>query len=80
MSDVTLEKTRTVLRLDTVFHTTYGFKLFDNLDPDDEESGQGHVMFLDGDVWKDLGSPDAITVTIEPGDLLNTPPDMTPPE
>lgn len=28
-------------------------------------------MTIDPDIWRDMGSPDVITVTIKPGDKLN---------
>lgn len=38
--------------------------------PDDQDARLTGVR-LDGDVWRDMGQPTQITVTIEPGDLLN---------
>lgn len=29
------------------------------------------VLSLDPQVWADMGKPDTVTVTVEPGDLLN---------
>lgn len=29
------------------------------------------ALMLDPDVWREMGSPDQITLTIEPGDRLN---------
>lgn len=44
--------------------------------PDDEGIGtiRGAVT-IGNDEWRDMGSPSWITVTIEPGDLLNDGPD-----
>lgn len=37
-----------------------------------EDAGQrGHFVTLDEEVFADMGQPEVITVTIEPGDLLN---------
>jgi hypothetical protein len=38
---------------------------------DEDLLGRKHVVSLDHDVWEDMGKPETITVTIEPGDLLN---------
>lgn len=37
----------------------------------DEDTGESQVMDIPVDKYNDLGQPDKITVTIEPGDLLN---------
>lgn len=34
-------------------------------------SPRRHMLTLDGNVWNDMGRPETITVTIEPGDKLN---------
>lgn len=45
---------------------------FDCEAPDeDDEFYLRHQFFLHHQVWKDMGSPETITVTIEPGDKLN---------
>lgn len=36
----------------------------------DEDTRQ-HEMYLDRQVWEELGSPTTVTITIEPGDKLN---------
>lgn len=54
---MTLIKKRTVLTLDG----SAAFK---------DEDGKVYVD-LDNDVWFEMGEPDEITVTIEPGDTLN---------
>lgn len=38
---------------------------------DEDYDGRAHVLFLDKSIWDDLDNPQVITVTIEPGDLLN---------
>lgn len=38
---------------------------------EDEPERRGHVLELDPQVDEEMGHPDLITVTIEPGDLLN---------
>jgi hypothetical protein len=35
------------------------------------DDGRFHHVRLDEDVWQDMGRPDTVTVTIEPGDQLN---------
>lgn len=37
----------------------------------DEPGDLTTIVSLDRDSWEDLGRPDHITITIEPGDLLN---------
>jgi hypothetical protein len=46
--------------------------IFDNSDPDDSGGWVPDQYLCDVDMWDDLGQPDTITVTVEPGDLLNT--------
>ena len=38
----------------------------------DDHTDQPTVVDIDWDTWAELGQPKQITVTIEPGDLLNT--------
>lgn len=45
----------------------------------DEDGDLPHTHYLPRDVWEDLGRPDAITVTIDPGDLLNGDGDLAEP-
>lgn len=45
-----------------------GFMAFP--DSDDERVRMHHVA-VDAEVWRDMGEPDVVTVTIEPGDRLN---------
>ncbi len=67
-SGVKLEKTRTVLNnTNSTPDTGPRFCYMD-----DEGVGRVYVLYMDLDVWDDMGKPDTITVTIEPGDLLNT--------
>lgn len=40
-------------------------------EPDPADQGRERVVKLANADWVDLGSPDTITVTVEPGDLLN---------
>lgn len=37
----------------------------------DEPEESGRWITIDVNSWIDMGSPDTITVTVEPGDLLN---------
>lgn len=39
--------------------------------PDDPSDTQCPRVTLDRDVWIDMGRPEVVTVTIEPGDYLN---------
>lgn len=36
-----------------------------------DEEPYSKLISIDVDLWEDLGRPDVITVTVEPGDLLN---------
>lgn len=38
---------------------------------DDEGTWERFETTLTTELWEDLGSPEVITVTVEPGDLLN---------
>lgn len=59
---VLLSRTRSVLR------RVYDSSTFADLDPD----SRSHIVFLDPDVDEQMGRPELITVTIEPGDQLNS--------
>ena len=58
---------------------TRSMTVLDQLDPwlpvyaqaDEEGSLRTHLVELDRQVWKDMGMPTSITITIEPGDKLN---------
>ena len=68
--EAVLTRSRTVLthnpegRLQTVVYFDRGA---------DEEPNAGHLNSIDipRQMWKDLGQPDKLTITIEPGDKLN---------
>lgn len=62
-----LEKTQTVMEIDT---RTRVFPAGTKVVPFVTED-RNHEMGLDFGVWEDFGQPEAITVTVEPGDLLN---------
>lgn len=66
MSD--LAKTQTVMQISTKTRM-----MPSNTVPFDSQDGvyRSHQFFLDSLVWDDMGSPDTITVTVEPGDKLN---------
>lgn len=56
-------KTRTVLnRVEFGLYAQQG---------DDIDATRAHLLDLDPDVATDLGDPEVVTVTIEPGDKLN---------
>lgn len=61
-----LTKHRTILHYWT---TSMGLTSFLTRDEDTGSVVEAHE--LPEDVWVDMGSPDTITVTVEPGDLLN---------
>jgi hypothetical protein len=58
-----LIRTRAVLTLEP----DAGQPLFSDQDDD----GRWTTIVLDDFVWRDMGEPETITVTVEPGDLLN---------
>lgn len=35
------------------------------------DSNRNNLFIIDRDVWEDFGEPMSVTITIEPGDLLN---------
>lgn len=37
-----------------------------------DETVRSTELHLDGEIWREMGSPNTITLSIEPGDLLNT--------
>lgn len=65
----TLTKTRSVLTFQGAdeFYARYISDI-----SDEEEGGSlRHVSYLRVDLWDEMGRPDTITLTVEPGDLLN---------
>lgn len=66
MTDLT--RTRTVLPLASDLQDSEGAAYF-QATPDEEPSPCR--VRVHPDVWEDMGRPTEITVTIEPGDLLN---------
>ncbi len=38
---------------------------------DGEDEGDPRFFFLTAEAWEDMGEPTTITVTVQPGDLLN---------
>jgi hypothetical protein len=69
MGAVNLTKSRSVLDLDPIADNDRP-PTFRHLDDD----ARSNVVSIDPDLWEDMGSPDQITVTIEPGDHLNVEP------
>lgn len=64
-----LIKTRTILRY--FADRDDGCPMFTAAESNEGEAVRNHGLILDLDVWDDIGRPTIITVTIEPGDLLN---------
>lgn len=65
-----LSKTRSILtRSTTKGDEDYARQWFIQVDPDD--SSVEREVYVDIQTYLDLGEPDVITVTIEPGDTLN---------
>lgn len=65
-----LLKTKTILKHDTKMGRDWGGSRW--FISSDEESGViRRQVYIDGTTYDDLGSPDTITITIEPGDTLN---------
>lgn len=67
-----LTKTRTVLRRNNGWPEGSGKAVF-TAEPEDHEGARGTRVVLDDDLYVDMSRPATITVTIEPGDLLNAP-------
>lgn len=65
-----LEKTRFLMNIGLRTGSTIGFVNYDADDPADEMINPRDLVMYVPD-WEDLGSPEVITVTIEPGDHLN---------
>lgn len=63
-----ITKTKTVLDFDCISGFTVYF--YSPEDGESEINSNYEVNMLES-TWKELGSPKRITVTIEPGDLLN---------
>lgn len=63
-----LSKTQTVLDrdTDTATHVRFAYAA-------DIAAGEAptHTVYVERVAWRDMCEPDTITVTIEPGDLLN---------
>lgn len=64
----TLTKTRSVIQIDGDPSEVFGVQ-FAGSDPDNLEYWR--FLGIDYGVWVELGSPTKVTITIEPGDLLN---------
>ena len=64
---VTLSRTRTIYQLNLALSTN-ARAAFDTDDEDDESNR--HVS-MSVQNWNDMGQPNEITVTVEPGDRLN---------
>lgn len=63
---VQLSKTRMIYDFDTQYDDVAIF-----FHTSDEETGESQILDIPIDKYNDLGQPSKITVTIEPGDLLN---------
>ena len=61
-------KSRTVA---TVLGGTVDSVVFGQAHEKREDAGRNSVFVIDRDLWEDMDEPMAITITIEPGDLLN---------
>lgn len=62
---MTLTKTRTVL------HRDDGDTPLFTPPATDGEDNRAHQLYLDPEVWVAMGRPDIITMSVEPGDLIN---------
>ena len=63
-----LSKTEVVLDRDTDTPTHVRFAYEPDLAAGEAPT---HTVYVERVAWRDMGEPDVITVTIEPGDLLN---------
>ena len=62
----TLERTRSVLRL-IIFDSGYA-----TFGSSGDPLSRRLTLKIREDEWRELGEPNEVTITIEPGDLLNT--------
>lgn len=63
------DRTRSVLH--HVGPTPLGTGETFSTDTTDDPEARRSLVVIDPDVWTDLGTPSVVTVTVEPGDLLN---------
>lgn len=63
----TLTKTQRILDRTHVTDSHISFRLVDG-----ETAEPATGIMLDRETYDDLGQPDMVTVTVEPGDLLNS--------
>lgn len=63
---VNLTKTRTILT-----HKGDDDDLYARFLSDTEDGDPRHVLYMERDLWHEMGTPATVTVTVEPGDLLN---------
>jgi hypothetical protein len=70
MSDTRLTKVTSVLELESNWNTTAHFGYFLR---DEDTRAIETQLFLPRDKALDMGSPKTITLTVEPGDKLNSP-------
>jgi len=61
-----LQKSQVVLRWNQTMHESAWFSTDDESIP-----AAFHGLTIPASAWKDMGCPYEVTVTIEPGDLLN---------
>jgi hypothetical protein len=66
---VNLTKTRSVLHLESAYKDAY--VNFDRGQLDTGEHDDGRHARISFEDWVEMGAPTKITLTIEPGDLLN---------
>lgn len=69
MTTGSLSKTQAVLHRADAEYNTYVKFTYQNDEPEPEI--RVNVLLLDSDLHKEMGEPDTITVTVEPGDKLN---------
>jgi hypothetical protein len=62
-----LVKSQTVLKLSKRYPARVVFEQ----EPENRNEMRLHAIGIDRKVWEEMGSPEVITVTFEPGDKLN---------
>lgn len=70
MTNATCTKSRSILHKSSVTSQLASFGRAEEENP--EDNGTVRILVLAREDWEDMGQPETITITIEPGDHLNS--------